>query len=175
MRQIALKYGIIGGALITIPLFIVIPNIDSIGFDKGITILFVSMIVSFISVFLGIGSVRKNVGGGFIGFRMALITGIIITVITSVFYVIASMLLFYVISPEFNKNYNAFIVSQMQAMHRPPDEISKFSADATKQLSNKNLILYAALILIKPIMLGIFFTIPSTFILRKREFPTRLN
>jgi len=175
MRQIALKYGIIGGALITIPMFIVIPNIDSIGFDKGITILFISMIVSFISVFLGIGSVRKNVGGGYIGFRLAFATGIIITVITSVFYVIASMLLFYVITPEFNTKYNAFIISQMQVMHSPQADIDKFTADAAKQLSNQNMFVNAALILIKPIMFGMFFTFPSSLILRKKEFPATLN
>ncbi|HTA83922.1 MAG TPA: DUF4199 domain-containing protein [Bacteroidia bacterium] len=175
MKQIAIKFGIIGGILITVPMLIIIPNIDSIGFDKGITILFISMIVSFISVFLGIGSVRKNVGDGYIGFRMAFATGIIITVITSVCYVIVSLLLFYVITPSFNTKYNAFIVSQMQAMHSPQADIDKFTTDAANQLSNPNIFVNAVLIFIKPLMFGMFFTFPSSLILRKKEFTPTLN
>jgi hypothetical protein len=162
MRQIALKFGIVGGVLITVPMFIIIPHIDSIGFDKGITILFISMVIS---------SVRKNVGGGYIGFRQAFVTGIIITVITSVFYVAASLVLYNLIRPDFTEKLNAFAAAQMKAAHSPQADINKFTESETKQ----NIFVITAMMFIKPLMLGLFFTFPSSLILRKQKFPASLN
>jgi hypothetical protein len=170
MKQIALKYGIIGGLLMSIPMFIIIPLIDSIGFENGTTILFVSMMLSFIAIYLGINSVRKNVGGGYIGFRSAFITGLVITVIMSVIYTAAFMLEINVFSPAFADKYDAYILTQMKTLHATQADIDKFTADAAIRHASRNLFVNAAMQIMKPLLFGGFFTFSSSLILRKKEF-----
>jgi hypothetical protein len=174
MKQIALKYGIIGGIVIALPMFMIIPNIDSIGFEKGETILFTTMIVSFLSVYLGIGANRKKLGGGYIGFRSAFTTGLLITVIVSAFYVISNMLLFYQITPDFPDKYNTFMLSQMKASHFTQEQINEYVSNyeaGKKQGAFVN----AAMMFMKPLTFGLFFTLSSSLILRKKQFTPTLN
>ncbi|HSY75794.1 MAG TPA: DUF4199 domain-containing protein, partial [Bacteroidia bacterium] len=128
MRKIVLQYGITGGIVIATPMFIIIPNIESIGFEKGETILFTTMIISFLSTYLGIGANRKKLGG-YIGFRTAFLTGLLITVVVSAFYVTGNMLLFYKISPDFPDKYNTFMLSQMKASHFTQAQINEYVAN----------------------------------------------
>ncbi len=174
MREIALKYGIIGGIVISAPMFIIIPNIDSIGMGNGITILFVSMIVSFLAVYLGIGENRKKLGGGNIGFRSAFTTGMLITVLISFFYIASYMLLYYRIEPGFVDKSNAFMVEQMKLTHTKQDEINAFIANTAKE-KDQNLFVLAAFAFMKPLTFGLFFTLSSSLILRKKEFSVRDN
>jgi hypothetical protein len=93
----------------------------------------------------------------------------------AVIYVLASMVLFHLITPGFNEKYNSFILSQMKIMHRPQAEIDKFTAEAAKQVTDQNIFVSAALIFIKPVMFGFFFTFSSALILRKKEVSATLN
>ncbi|MGP8216718.1 MAG: DUF4199 domain-containing protein [Bacteroidia bacterium] len=174
MRQIVLKYGIAGGILIAAPMFIIIPNIDSIGFDKGETLLFMTMVFSFITVYLGIGSNRKKLGNGYIGFRSAFLTGVLISIVISVFYVASSMLLFYKIAPDFVGKYDAYFLSQMKAANSSEQQINAYMANMEKG-KNESLFIIAAMTLMKPLTFGLFFTLSSSLILRKKEFQPRLN
>jgi hypothetical protein len=174
MRQIALKYGIIGGIVIALPMFIIIPNIDSIGFEKGVTILFTTMIFSFLAVYLGIGANRKKLGRGNIGFRSAFITGILITVIISTFYVASSLLLFYKITPDFLDKYSTFSLNQMKANHPTQGQINEYIKNYEESKKQGSFII-AAMMFMKPLTFGLFFTLSSSLILRKKEFTPRLN
>lgn len=173
MKEVVLKYGLIGGLVLAAPMFIIIPNIDSIGFEKGETILFTTMIVSFLAIYIGIGSYRKKLGG-YIGFRQALATGLMITIFMSVFYVAAFNLLSYVISPNFPDKYTNFMVSQMKLQHKSQTEIDNYLKSITAGKSQSSFITLA-LSFITPITYGLFFTISSSFILRKKEFTPSAN
>jgi hypothetical protein len=174
MKQIVLKYGIIGGIVIATPMFIIIPEIDSVGFEKGETILFTTMIVSFLSIYLGIGANRKKLGGGYIGFRSAFLTGLLITIVVSAFYVTGNMLLFYKISPDFPDKYNTFMLSQMKASHFTQVQINDYTTNYVNG-RNQGAFVNAAMMFMKPLTFGLFFTLSSSLILRKKEFTPRLN
>lgn len=159
--------------MIAAPMFIIIPNIDSIGFEKGETILFITMIFSFIAIYLGIGSMRKMLGGN-IGFRNAFLTGMLISVLISVFYVASSMLLFYQISPNFVNKYDAFALTQLKAAHSSQEEINSYTTNIEKG-KNQSLYIMAAMTFMKPLTFGLFFTLSSSLILRKKEFNSSSN
>ncbi len=174
MKEIVLKYGIAGGIVISAPMFIIVPNIDSIGFDKGENILFTTMILSFLAIYLGIGANRKKLGGGYIGFRSAFITGLLITVLISSFYVAASMFLFYKIAPDFNDKYNAFMLLQLKAQHASQQDINLFTS-GIEQGKNQSAFITAAMTFMKPVTFGLFFTGTSSLILRKKPFAPQAN
>jgi hypothetical protein len=174
MKEIVLKYGIAGGIVIAAPMFIIIPNIDSIGFDKGENILFTTMIISFLAIYLGIGANRKKLGGGNIGFRSAFVTGLLITVLISSFYVAASMFLFYKIAPDFTDKYNAFMLQQMKAQHISQQQITEYATNI-EQGKTQNPFITAAMTFMKPVTFGLFFTVSSSLILRKKPFTPQAN
>ena len=173
MKKIVLQYGIMGGIVIATPMFIIIPNIESIGFEKGETILFTTMIISFLSTYLGIGANRKKLGG-YIGFRTAFLTGLLITIVVSAFYVTGNMLLFYKISPDFPDKYNTFMLSQMKVSHFTQAQINEYVTNYETG-KNQGSFINAAMMFMKPLTFGLFFTLSSSLILRKKEFTPRLN
>jgi hypothetical protein len=91
MKKIIITYGIIAGfitgglMLATMPLFV---N-GTINHDNGLWIGYTGMVIALSLVFFGVKSFRDNHAGGTITFGKAFIIGISITMIASVFYVIA--------------------------------------------------------------------------------------
>jgi hypothetical protein len=170
MRELILKYGIAGGIIISAPMFIIVPNIDSIGFDRGETILFTTMIISFLAVYLGIGANRKRLGGN-IGFRDSFTSGLLISVVISTIYIASYMLIFYKLEPGFIDKLNAFAISQMKTAHYSQKEIDAYTAGTAKG-KDDNLFVIAAMAFIKPLTFGLFFTLSSSLILRKKDFTT---
>lgn len=173
MKELILKYGLIGGIVIAAPMFIIIPNIDAIGFDKGEAILHITMIISFLVAYLGIGAYRKKLGG-YIGFRQALTTGLMISVLMSVFYAIAFGLISYVISPDYTDKYNVFALSQLKALKAPQTQIDEF-VKGIQQGKLQSPFVTAAFAFFQPLTFGLFFTVSSSFILRKKEFNPSAN
>ena len=101
MKRIVLIFGLISGALMTIFMFATMPFIDKIGFDKGLFVGYANIVLAFTLVFFGIRSYRENVGGGTISFGRAFAVGILITIISSICYVIAWQILYHTFMPDF--------------------------------------------------------------------------
>lgn len=173
MKKVVLTFGLISGALMAIFMFATIPFIDKVGFDKGLIVGYTSIVLAFILVFFGIRSYRENVNGGAVSFGRAFTIGILITLISSICYMIAWQILFHNFMPDFFDKYAAHIIEQARASGATPDAIQAQTQemDQMKQLM-KNPFFHSLFVFLEPFPVGLVITLISALILRKKPGQT---
>jgi len=170
MKKIVLIFGLISGALMAIFMFATMPFIDKIGFDKGVIVGYTNIVLAFILVFFGIRSYRENVNGGAVSFGRAFMIGILITLISSVCYMIAWQILFHNFMPDFFDKYAAHVIEKARASGAPPEALQAQTQemDQMKQLV-KNPFFHNLFVFLEPFPVGLVITLISSLILRKRK------
>lgn len=123
-----LKYGAIGGVIIAIPTFTIpvqfrhhIPDV------MAMTIGYASMLIALTTVFLGIRQ-QREAQGGVIRFLPALAMGLAISIVASVFYVLAWELVLAVTHMDFAGDYANSVLAHARAKGVPADQLVKLTA-----------------------------------------------
>ena len=131
MSALILRYGIIAGVIVTIPLLwnwlAMSPE------DKPITGMlfgYLIMIVSMSMVFVGIKAYRDQVMGGVVQFVPALAVGLGISAVASLFYVVSWEISMAYSSWDFIAYYKTAIIDAAKANGATPEELQKAVADA---------------------------------------------
>lgn len=170
MKKIVLTFGLIGGVMISVMMLGTVPFAKQIGFDKGVFVGYTIMVLSFMMVFFGIRSYRENVGGGTISFGLAFAVGALITLITSIFYVLTWQVVYFKLMPNFANDYGSYLVEKMRAagdsqqlIDAKLEEIKQFKQLLDNPLTN------SAITFIEPIPVGLLITLVSSLILRRKE------
>jgi hypothetical protein len=169
MKKTVLTFGIISGAVSALMMLSTIPFMHKIGFDRGLIVGYTAIVLSFLLVFFGIRSYRENVGGGKITFGRAFAVGILITLISCVFYVITWEIVYFNFMPDFADKYTAFMVEKVKASGGNQQAINatiEQMKDLKRMLDNplKN----AAMTFLEPFPIGLIITLISSAILRKK-------
>lgn len=115
MKKVVLRFGLIGGVISSVLMLSTIPFEDKIGFEPGLILGYTTIVASFLLVFFGIRSYRNNVGGGRITFGRAFGVGILITLITCVFYVATWEVVFHFFMPDFMTKYTEREIRKVRA------------------------------------------------------------
>ena len=170
MKKIVLTFGLISGAIMALMMFVTLPLIDKVSFDRLEILGYSSMVASFLMVFFGIRSYRENVGGGKISFGKALQVGLLITLISSACYVIAWEIIYFKIAPDFADKYANYIIEKARAGGASPEALATQRAqmESFKALYSNPLI-NVAITLLEPLPIGIPVTLISAAILRRKE------
>jgi len=173
MKRTILIFGLISGVVSSAMMFLTLPLMDRgvINFDNGAVVGYTSIFLSFVLVFFGIRSYRES-HGGTISFGRAFAVGILITLISSVFYVASWEILYYNFIPDFGDKCAAHAVAKAQAKGASPEEIAKTKKqyEQYKAIWN-NPLLNAAVTMIEPFPVGLIVTLVSAGILRRRKAP----
>src|SRR5437867_3111503 len=114
MKKTVLTFGLIGGVDIAVLTLGTLPFAKKIGFDKSLFVGYTVMVLSFLMVFFGIRSYRDNIGGGTISFGRAFAVGALITLITSVCYVVTWEIMYFKLMPNFINDYSNYLVEKMK-------------------------------------------------------------
>ena len=101
MKKTVLTFGLIGGVVISALMLGTVPFAKKIGFDKAEFVGYTVMVLSFLMAFFGIRSYRENIGSGTISFGRAFTVGALITLITSVCYVVTWEVMYFKLMPNF--------------------------------------------------------------------------
>jgi hypothetical protein len=170
MKRIVLTFGLISGAIFVAMIAVTTPFADQIGFDNGEIIGYTTLVVAFLFVFFGIRSYRENVGKGFISFGQAFKVGILITVISSLCYVISWEIVYFNFIPDFGEKYSQHLIEKSRAQGATPEEIAKQVAEMQRFWALYKNPFYNFLItfFVEPLPVGLIITLISAFILRKR-------
>ena len=170
MKKIVLTFGLISGAIMALMMFVTLPLIDKVSFDRLEILGYSSMVASFLMVFFGIRSYRENVGGGKISFGKALQVGLLITLISSACYVIAWEIIYFKIAPDFTDKYANYMIEKARAGGASPEALATQRAqmESFKALYSNPLI-NVAITLLEPLPVGILVTLISAAILRRKE------
>lgn len=170
MKKTVLTFGIISGAISSLMMLSTIPFVDKIGFDKGVVLGYTAIVLSFLLVFFGIYSYRENVGEGKITFGRAFKVGILITLISCLFYVVTWQIVYFNFMPDFADKFAAHQVEQLRAsgageaaIEAKIQEMNQFKHLYDNPLFN------AAITFTEPFPVGLLITLISAAILRRKE------
>jgi hypothetical protein len=170
MKKIVLTFGVISGVISSVMMLGTVSFIDRIGFDKGVIVGYTVIVLSFVLVFFGIRSYRENVGNGSISFGRAFTVGILITLVSCLFYVVSWEIVSFSFFPDFVEKYNTYMIDQVRASGAGPAEV----AAEMERLKNfaemyKNPLYNAAFTFLEPFPVGLLITLISALILRRKR------
>src|SRR5687768_11192249 len=115
MKKIVLTFGLLSGLVSAMLMFFTVLFIDRIGWDKGVVVGYTGIVLSLLFVFFGVRSYRDNHLGGKITFGKAFGVGLLITLVSCLFYVIAWEIEYATLFSDFTDKYAAFAMEQARA------------------------------------------------------------
>ena len=170
MKRIVLIFGVISGLISSAMMFLTLPLIDRgvINFKNGELIGYTSIFLSFLLVFFGIRAYREH-NGGVISFGRAFAVGILITLVSCVFYVVSWEIIYFNLMPDFAEKYTSAAIESMREKGASDAAIlaKKKQMDQIKALYD-NPLTNALVTLIEPFPIGLLVTLISAGILRRR-------
>jgi hypothetical protein len=177
MKKVVIVFGLISGVISSVLMFLTLPLIKNgtINFDNGEIFGYTAIFLSFLLVFFGIRSYREN-SGGTITFGRAFSVGILITLISCVFYVASWELIYFKLMPEFGRGhidkYAAHAISTMRAKGATEAAIAAKKVEMEKMKTMlDNPLMNSAMTFIEPFPVGLIVTLISAAILRRKTAP----
>jgi hypothetical protein len=169
MKKTVLKCGLISGAIMAVLMLATMPFVYQIGFDYGMLVGYTSMLLAFILIFVGIRSYRDTVLNGYISFKRGLAVGLLITLISTLCYVITWEIVYYNFLPDFADQYTNHLVQKLRASGATAEQI----AQKTEEIKQMKVILenpiYNALVAFtEPLPVGLAISLISAWILRRK-------
>lgn len=170
MKKTVLTFGLISGAVSSALMLLTAVLLDRIGFDKGVIVGYTGIVLSFLLVFFGVRSYRENVGGGQITFGRALSVGLLITLISSLCYVITWEIVYFKLWPGFAEEYTNYVVEQIRASGASQQVIdAKLQEMKSMKALYDNPLFNAAVTFVEPFPIGLIVSLASASILRRRK------
>ena len=170
MGRIIAVYGAIAGVIVMIGMFINISFVSDHG-TMGMVAGYLSMLVALLFVFVGVKRYRDVHLGGVIGFGRALMVGLGIAGVASLFYVLSWEVYMWQTGGTFMADYIATSVEDMRAAGKPAAEIAAFSAEMGAMAEQyKNPLFRMALTLTEIFPVALLVSIVSAALLRKSSF-----
>ena len=169
MKKTVLTFGVISGVVSSLMMLGTIPFMHRIGFDRGLIVGYTAIVLSFLLVFFGIRSYREQAGGA-LTFTRGFTVGILITLISCVFYVATWQLIYFKLQPGFMDTWEAYAVERVRAEGGGPEKIeaTRRQMHSFKQAYD-NPLTNAAYTFIEPFPVGLLITVVSAAILRRKS------
>lgn len=171
MKRIVIIFGLLSGAVSSAMMFLTLPLINNgtVNNHNGEVIGYTAIFLSFLLVFFGIRSYRENAGGT-ITFGRAFSIGILITLISCVFYVASWEIIYFKVMPDFFDKYATRTIAEMHEKGASAGAIAAKTRELAtmKEMYHKPLI-NAAVTFIEPFPVGLIMTLVSAGILRRRK------
>ena len=169
MKKTVVTFGVISGVVSSLMMLGTIPFMHRIGFDRGLIVGYTAIVLSFLLVFFGIRSYREQ-AGGVISFGRGFTVGILITLISCLFYIATWQLIYFKLQPDFMDKWEAYAVEHVRAEGGGPEKIeaTRRQMQSFKQAYD-NPLTNAAYTFIEPFPVGLLVTVISAAILRRKS------
>jgi hypothetical protein len=169
MKKTVLTFGIISGVIISVLMDSSLLIANEIGPGHSMLLGYTIIVASFLLVYFGIRRYRDNTLGGQIGFGRAFACGILITLITTVFYVGSWEILYFKFMPHFMDSYWAAQIHHAKASGHDPAAIAAEVASLQhSQQLYQTPIVNMAYTFIEPLPAGLIITLISAAVLRRK-------
>ena len=170
MKKVVLVFGLISGAISSAMMFLTLPFMKSgaVNSKNGLIVGYTAIFLSFLLVFFGIRTYRENAGGA-VTFGRAFSVGILITLISCMFYVASWEIIYFKFMPDYGDKYAARTIDTMRAKGATDAAIAAKMQEMEKfKTLYKNPLFNAAMTFIEPFPVGLVVTLLSAAFLRKR-------
>jgi hypothetical protein len=171
MLRIVLIYGVVGGIIVAVPMAVGMLTATESGVPENAALYgYLSMLLAFTMVFVGIKHYRDKVLGGVIRFLPALGVGLGISAVASLFWVIGWEITL-ATGFDFAGAYSDSVVAAAQARGAPAAEIERLSAEAADFLSMyANPLFRLPITFIEMFPIGVLISLISAALLRNSRF-----
>jgi hypothetical protein len=115
MKKTVVTFGLISGGISAGMLLATVPLADKIGFDRGELLGYTVIVLSALLIFFGVRSYRENASGGRLTFGRGFAVGILITLLSSVFYVATWEIVYFKFMPDFAEKYAAHEIERAKS------------------------------------------------------------
>lgn len=168
MRKVVLTFGLIGGVISAVLMLSTLPFEEKIGFEGGLILGYTTIVASFLLVYFGVRSYRNNVGGGRISFGRGFAVGILITLVTCVFYVATWEVVFRFFMPDFMTKYTARELAKFKATGATDAAVQAKAQELQKAAETyNNPAVRVPETFMEPFPVGLLITLLSATVLRK--------
>lgn len=173
MKNTIIKYGLISGVIASILLFIITvvfkDKNDSADFENSAYFGYGTIIIAMSVVYFGIKAQRNLQTEGNFTFGKGFLVGLGIVLISSIFYSLAWLVIYYNFMPTFVDDYTQFSIKKATEAKASQAELSNILAEMNQMKEwYKNPILIFLLTLTEPLPVGLLVALVSAFLLRKK-------
>jgi hypothetical protein len=171
MLRIVLIYGIIGGVIVAVPMAVsMLTTTEGTIPENAALYGYLSMLLAFTMVFVGIKHYRDKVLGGVIRFLPALGVGLGISAVASLFWVVGWEITL-ATGFDFAGAYSESVVSAARARGAPAAELESLRAEAAEFLSRyENPLFRLPITFIEMFPIGLLISLISAALLRNSRF-----
>jgi hypothetical protein len=169
MKKTVLTFGLIAGVMISVLMGGNLLVANRIGSGHSLVLGYTTMVASFLLIYFGIRSYRDNTLAGQISFGRAFACGILITLITCVFYVAMWEIVYFNFMPHFMDSYFAAQIHKVQSAGLDPaTTATRVAAIERSQQLYQNPFVNMAYTFMEPLPVGLVITLVSAAILRRK-------
>jgi len=169
MKKTVLTFGLISGLIMSVLMGCSLLVADKIGSSHSLVLGYTIMVASFLLIYFGIRSYRDNTLAGQISFGRAFACGILITLISSVCYVVMWEVLYFNFMPHFMDGYFAAQIHKVQSAGLDPaTTAAQVAAIRHSQQLYQNPLVNIGYTFMEPLPVGLLITLISAALLRRR-------
>jgi len=169
MKKTVVVFGVASGLVSSVLMLLTMPFMHRIGYDRGLVVGYTAIVAAFLVVFFGVRSYREQQPGGGLTLGRAFSVGILIVLISCVFYVATWEIIYFKLSPSFMADWTAHAVASARA-----SGASQAKIDETVQQMAQFKRIYdnpaynAAVTFLEPFPIGLLVALVSAAVLRRR-------
>ncbi len=170
MKKTILTYGLLSGLVAAVLMSLSALYFNSTqNFNNGELVGYAGILLSMLFVYFGVRSYRENFGGGTLSFGKAFQVGIIITAISCACYVVAWLIVYHTLMPDFMEKYAAHALAQLRQSGATEEQIRQQMAQMESyKAMYKNPLMIAAITFLEPFPIGVIVTLISSLALRRK-------
>ena len=174
MFKLILKNGIIAGLIVETAMLITMAS-GVHGGLLGMALGYLSMLIAFSMIFVGIKKYRDVENGGMINFGQAFVIGFGIAIIASIFYVIGWEIYLFFTNYTFMNEYVAKYIESKRAAGASLEEIAKLQTQMSQMaIQYKNPIFRTLMTFSEILPIGLLVSLICAFILKNpKAFPAK--
>jgi hypothetical protein len=171
MLALILRYGIIAGLIVTLPMDVSMLRLKAGDPEPGLLVGYLTMLVGLTAVFLGIKHYRDKVLAGTIGFKNAFMLGLGISAVAGLIYAIGWEISLNFMSFDFTEAYARSVVESARAHGATGAALEKAVADAQSFTTMyRNPLLRFPMTFLEMFPVGMLVSLVSAALLRKPQF-----
>jgi hypothetical protein len=133
MKRTVIVFGIISGLIVSgLMVFNTIGCYNNPNMDHSMWLGYLSMIIAFAFIFVGIKSYRDKQNNGSVTFGKAFLIGLYIALIGSTFYVVTWLFEYYLYMPDFMEKYTMYALKDAREHGASAKELAEKTAEMAK-------------------------------------------
>jgi len=170
MKKTVLTFGLISGGIMGLMMVITaIITQNSNNFGMGEVLGYSTMILASVMLFIGVKSYRDNANNGLISFGKAFKVALLITLVSTLLYVLTWMILSYTVMSDFMDQYSAAMAEKAKASGLTAEQLAakKAELEMYKEMY-KNPLWRAAFTFIEPLPVGVPMSLIAALVLKKK-------